>query len=161
MSLAIPDMERLIQKLEEKNMLMIFKMHPLIEEDYEYLKLKEKYQNHPRLLFWNNQEDFYEIFDDIEVGIIDYSSIFYDMLAGGTKYFIRYFFAESSRDMVYDLEEMTCGKMCRNFEALLNALDSYQEDDKQDRERIEKLFWEYDHKGSMDTFASASFLFWG
>lgn len=150
MSLAIPDMERLIQKLEEKNMLMIFKMHPLIEEDYEYLKLKEKYQNHPRLLFWNNQEDFYEIFDDIEVGIIDYSSIFYDMLAGGTKYFIRYFFAESSRDMVYDLEEMTCGKMCRNFDALLEALDSYQEDDKQDRERIEKLFWEYDHKGSMD-----------
>ncbi len=150
MSLAIPDMERLIQKLEERNMLMIFKMHPLIEEDYEYLKLKEKYQDHPRLLFWNNQEDFYEIFDDIEVGIIDYSSIFYDMLAGGTKYFIRYFFAESSRDMVYDLEEMTCGKMCRNFDSLLEALNSYEEDDKKDRERIEKLFWEYDHKGSMD-----------
>ena len=92
MSLAIPDIERLIQKLEENNMLMIFKMHPLIEGDFEYVQLKEKYKDHPRLLFWDNQEDFYEIFDEIEVGIIDYSSIFYDMLAGGTKYFIRYFF---------------------------------------------------------------------
>lgn len=154
MSLAVPDMERLIQKLEEKNMLMIFKMHPLIEEDYEYVKLREQYQNHSRLLFWDNQEDFYEIFDDIEVGIIDYSSIFYDMLAGGTKYFIRYFFdydaGESFRDMVYDLEEMTCGKMCKDFNSLLAALDSYQEDDSEERERIEQLFWEYENKESMD-----------
>lgn len=163
MSLAIPDIERLIQKLEENNMLMIFKMHPLIEGDFEYVQLKEKYKDHPRLLFWDNQEDFYEIFDEIEVGIIDYSSIFYDMLAGGTKYFIRYFFdyddGQSFRDMVYDLEEMTCGRMCKDFNGLLDALDSYQTDDTKERERIQELFWKYESKDSMEQMIEAALAF--
>ena len=43
------------------------------------------YANHPNILFWDNDKDIYEIFDQIDMGIIDYSSIYYDMLASGVK----------------------------------------------------------------------------
>ncbi len=163
MSKAFPDMEALHECLKRNNMIMIFKIHPLVANDFEYLQIKEKYEDDPYFLFWDNANDIYEIFDQVDLGIIDYSSIFYDMMAGGTKHFIRYFFdygqEDTIRDMVFDLEEMTCGQMCRDFEQLLHGIDHYEEDDLADKERISKLFWEYSDEESMERIINQTLEF--
>lgn len=152
---AIPDMEKLIKKLKEKNMLLIFKMHPLMEGDYNYIQLKEFYKDCPNLMFWDNSKDIYEIFYKIDLGIIDYSSIFYDMLASGVPNFIRYFFdyddKDNLRDFVFDVEEMTCGKICNDFEDLVSTLGNYEkQQNKKELERIYDLFWKYTNENSFE-----------
>ena len=85
--------------------------------------MKETYQNHPNFYFWENEDDVYEIFSDIDIAIVDYSSIFYDLLARGVKTFIRYFYdiddKENFRDFVFDVREMTCGTEASDFDELL------------------------------------------
>ncbi|MFR9207995.1 MAG: CDP-glycerol glycerophosphotransferase family protein, partial [Lachnospiraceae bacterium] len=147
---AIPDMDRLIEVLEEKNILLIFKMHPLMLKDKYYNEAMQKYKDCKNLLFWDNKNDIYEIFSKIDLAIIDYSSIFYDMLASGVKNFIRYMFdienKNNLRDFVFDVKEMTCGYDCNNFDELLKALKNYEEVveiNNADRDRIFDLFWSY------------------
>ncbi len=160
---AIPDMDQLVEKLEEQNMLLIFKMHPFMEKDYEYVRVKERYADCKNLLFWDNTKDIYEIFDQIDLAIVDYSSIFYDMLAAGIPHFIRYFFdydnKENLRDFVFDVKEMTCGKICNNYTELLDTLGHYTEDDAAERDRIMDLFWSYSSKDSMDKIIDQTLAF--
>ena len=160
---AIPDFEVLIQKLEQLNMLLLLKIHPKMEKDGRYRALFQKYGTCPRLLFWDNRLDFYEIFDQIDLGIIDYSSIFYDMMAGGVTHFIRYFFdygeTDTIRDMVFDLKEMTCGTLCSNFEQLLSALEHYEAYDEGEFQRINDLFWQYSNENSMETIIEHTLKF--
>lgn len=103
----------------------------MVEKDTQYLAMKETYQNHPNFYFWENEDDVYEIFSDIDIAIVDYSSIFYDLLARGVKTFIRYFYdiddKENFRDFVFDVREMTCGTEASNFDELLTALSSCEE----------------------------------
>lgn len=150
---AIPEFDTLVEKLEAQNMLLILKVHPKMAQDPRYLRIQKQYQNCPWLLFWDNRLDFYEIFDQIDLGIIDYSSIFYDMMAGGVSHFIRYFFDyedHNMRDTVFDLKEMTCGTLCSDFSQLLQALEHYEEEDSKEFQRIHQLFWSYSSKDSMD-----------
>lgn len=153
----LPDMEALEKKLKENNQLLVFKIHPLMKNDFGFSVLYEKYVDSPYFLFWNNENDIYEIIDKIDTAIIDYSSIFYDFLAGGVKNFIRYFADYGStdlRDNVFDYKEMTCGKLCNSFEELLSALDNCvseeSEEEEKERKRIYDLFWQYSSKDSMD-----------
>ncbi len=145
---AICDMDRLIECLEKNNMVLVFKLHPKMQNDFQYLNLKEIYKDSPRLIFWDNKDDIYEIFDKVELAIIDYSSIFYDLLARGVKHFIRYIFdidnKENVRDFALDYMEHTCGPVCQSFDELLDAISNYKSVDLADElERINKLFWEY------------------
>lgn len=165
MSNAIPDMERLETKLKDNNQLFIFKMHPLMENDINYNRIKEKFESSPYFLFWDNNNDIYEIFDQIDTAIIDYSSIFYDFLAGGVKNFIRYFFdydiGENVREGAFDYKEMTCGKSCDTFNELLDALDNcaLDENEEKERQRIYNLFWQYTEENSMDKIIEAALNF--
>jgi len=160
---AMPDMDRLINRLKEEHILFIFKIHPHMESDEKFLRIREAYRRCPWVMFWDNRFDIYEIFAQIDLGIVDYSSMFYDMLSGGVKHFIRYFFdrggQETMRDFVYDIEEMTCGTICRDFEELLSALACYDRDDARERERIMDLFWSYSDEGTMDRIVDRAFSF--
>ena len=106
-SKAIPDMEKLVDVLEKNNYLLIFKMHPLMANDFQYQNIKKIYANCPRVLFWDNANDFYEIFDQIDLAIVDYSSIFYDMLARGVKHFARYIFDYGQENTLRDFALIT------------------------------------------------------
>ncbi len=154
---AVPDVPRLIEHLKAQNMLMIFKLHPQMEKDPRYLQIRETYGDDPHLLFWDNRLDFYEIFNQVDLGIIDYSSIFYDMMAGGVSRFVRYFFdydrkEQNLRDFVFDLEEMTCGPIANDFDKLLSLIDNWEMDtaDQSEFDRINDLFWTWSDKDSMD-----------
>lgn len=147
---AIPDMDRLVEKLKETDTLLIFKLHPQMEKDYAYNVYKEKYKSCKWIMFWDNRKDIYEIFNQIDLAIVDYSSIFYDLLAAGVKNFVRYMFdlhdENNLRDFVFDVKEMTCGKLCENFDELIDALAVNNGDEKASDEetaRIKELFWEY------------------
>lgn len=152
---ALPDMGRLLDTLERNGLLMVLKMHPMIEGYQKYKALKQRYSNHPRLMFWDNHEDFYEIIDRVDAAIIDYSSIFYDLLATDVPHFIRYVFdyddnGNSLREFAFDPMQMTCGMDCRNFDDLLRALGSYGDYMDNDRGRIAELFWSYSRPGNND-----------
>ncbi len=152
---AIPDMERLIERLKEKNCLLIFKMHPQMDKDYEYNRCRKLYGNCPNLMFWDNVNDVYEIFSQVDTAIIDYSSMFYDMLSAGVRHFIRYMFdiddKNNLRDFVFDVKEMTCGVMCDSFDSLIDAIgnDNTAASD-EDYKRIRELFWQYADENSIE-----------
>ena len=73
-------------------------MHPMMEKEPGFLHAKEKYQNQPYFLFWDNKDDIYEIINDIDVLIYDYSSIFNDFLLAGVKNYIRYIFDDDDME---------------------------------------------------------------
>lgn len=158
---AIPDMDKLVAVLKETNTLLIFKLHPHMEKDQKYNEYKIRYKDCPNLLFWDNANDVYEIFNQVDMAIVDYSSIFYDMLMAGVKSFVRYMFdideEDNLREFVFDVKEMTCGAMCQNFEQLLETLaDSHvKAADNEEVERIKKLFWEYDENGLEEIYSKA------
>ncbi|MBO4983648.1 MAG: CDP-glycerol glycerophosphotransferase family protein [Clostridia bacterium] len=162
---AICDMERLVKCLKENNLVLIFKLHPKMQNDFQYLNLKELYKNCPYLVFWDNKDDMYEILDKIDLAIIDYSSIFYDMLARGVKHFIRYIFdidnKENVRDFALDYMEHTCGPVCKSFDELLGALSNYETVDLScELERISDLFWGYaKENSSMDHIINSAMEF--
>lgn len=159
---AIPDIEQLITTLEKTNFLLIFKLHPLMSNDFHYQNIKKQYKDCPRLLFWDNANDLYEIFDQIELAIVDYSSIFYDMLAKGVKNFARYIFdygtENTLRDFALDYMEMTYGKVCNSYADFLNIFSVYK-DDIQERDRIYKLFWSYSDEKSLERIVNRALQF--
>lgn len=161
---AIPRIDDLVECLKKNNMVLIFKMHPKMENDFQYLGVKNIYQDCPQLIFWDNANDIYEILDKIDLAIIDYSSMFYDMLARGVKRFIRYIFEfdnkENITDFALDYMEMTCGPVCRDFSSLLGAIADYK-NIRLDKElsRIKKLFWEYAEQYSLDDMVNEAMAF--
>jgi CDP-glycerol glycerophosphotransferase (TagB/SpsB family)/FMN phosphatase YigB (HAD superfamily) len=163
-SRALPDMERLLGTLEEHGLLLVLKVHPMMEGYQKYKALRQRYARHPRLLFWDLHEDFYEVMDRVDVAIVDYSSIFYDLLAAGTPKFVRYFFDHDQnggclRDFVFDCREMTCGTECTDFEQLLEALATPEPADEAGRERIRELFWSYARPGDNERLIEAALSF--
>lgn len=161
---AIPNMENLAECLKKNNMVLIFKLHPNMEKDFQYLNVKKIYADCSQFIFWDNSNDIYEIFDRIDLAIVDYSSIFYDMLARGVKHFIRYIFdydnKENVRDFALDYMEMTCGPVCMDFNSLIEAISDYQNMNlKEDRKRIRRLFWEYADTYSLDSIVDRAMSF--
>lgn len=147
---AIPDMAKLLKTLKKNNILLIIKLHYLVKNDVNFTTAKKMYENHPNILFWDNKKDIYEIFDQIDLGILDYSSIYYDMLASGVKKFIRYIYDYDkymeNRTLVYDYKEKTSGVIVSSFDELLKALDqidAIEINEKKSKEIINE-FWQYD-----------------
>ena len=152
---AIPDMEKLITVLEKTNTVLIFKMHPKVENEKNFLLAKEKYASSPWVYCWDNQDDIYEVMDKFDYAIVDYSSIFYDLMAKGVKKFIRYFYdidePNAMRDFAYDCKSHTYGKICSDFESLVSAIEKQDfEENESEYKRIYNLFWSYSNRNSME-----------
>lgn len=158
---AIPNMDKLISRLEELNILLIIKLHDHSNNDLHYKKMKEKYETCSNILFWNNQNDIYEIINDIDLFIYDYSSMFYDILASGIKNYIRYIFDFTSYDsLIYDYKKMTCGKICSHFEELLQALGEYEKyTDIKEINILKELFWSYSSSNSLERIIDSTLSF--
>ena len=159
---AIPDIDRLIEVCEKEHILMVFKMHPILEDEMGFQQAKEAYQDCKWLCFWDNRDDFYEVMDQMDLCIMDYSSIFTDFLSVGVKHFLRYTFDFDNEDLDFpmDYDEATLGRRCRTFEELLAALGDYEKDDLTESiERITKLYWEYSDNDSMERIIEQTIAF--
>lgn len=159
---AIKDLNALIGTLQKNKTLLIIKLHPKIANDLYFNKLKNASANNKYILLWDNKYDIYEIFNKIDIGIIDYSSIYYDMLAAGVHSFIRYIFdvEEETKFLIYDYFENTSGIVCKNYDEFINAFDvvANQEDDK-DTPRVKELFWSYSGKNTCDSIVEQTLAF--
>lgn len=162
---AFPDYERLYNFCEDHNMLLIFKMHPLMEQETGFLNAWETYGNRPYFWFWNNQDDFYEIMDQMDLAIIDYSGIMSDMVAMGIPHYIRYVFdydeymeTTSVHDNYF---EKTTGELCYDFEQLLKAMETFEErDESAEISRLMGELWPYaGGKGDFDKMIDSVLAF--
>jgi len=151
---AFPSLTKLDETLRKNNILLIMKVHPNMESDPQYIMSVENKEAYSNILFWDNRDDFYEIINQIDLAIVDYSSFFTDLIAAGVKHFIRYIFDYDNEienlDLMYNYFDVTTGKICRSFEELINALGNYKQDyNETEIQRIYNLYWEY---ASDDTF---------
>lgn len=159
---AFPDMDALIRVCEENHLLMVFKMHPMLENEIGFRMAKEAYADCPWLYFWDNRDDFYEILDKIDLCIMDFSSIFTDFLSAGVRHFVRYIFDidPDTLDFPMGYDEVTLGRKCKTFAELLEALAHYEEDDlSADIERIHRLYWQYENGHDMETIVQKTLDF--
>lgn len=148
---ALPDLEKLYDCCEKKNILLILKMHPLMENEEAFQVAKETLGGKPYFLFWDNKNDIYEIMHKVDLLIYDYSSIFSDFLLAGVKNFIRYIFdgddmaAAAGMNSDDEYFNNSRGKICRNFDELLNAINNGDYDDGSpvSLEDFIKTQWEY------------------
>ncbi|WP_344375546.1 CDP-glycerol glycerophosphotransferase family protein [Agromyces tropicus] len=149
---AIPDMDRVIARLEEHGLMLVLKMHPHLATDRDFLDLKARYGDHPRLVFWDNAEDVYEVFDQVDTAIVDYSSIHYDLMAAGVTRFVRYAFdlgEPGTLEPGLDYLSSSCGTLVTSFDELVPALGRDHAVDPAELARLTDLFWAYDDD---DTF---------
>ena len=147
---GIANIERLYDICQQNEILLIFKVHPHIEKEAGFLSAWKKYGNQPYFLFWDNANDFYEIMDQVDLVIYDYSSIFSDFLCAGVKHFIRYIYDEDEymvdgftqgKDAYY---ERTCGITCHTFDELLNAIENYENIDMSEEvQTVYEKLWAY------------------
>lgn len=120
----IPDLDALVTKMQAENSLLIVKLHPQMKSDESFVKAQADFAGNTNVLFWDDEYDIYEIFPYITVGIVDYSSIFYDLLESGVDKYIRYVpdYEEyvSGRELIGDYFELTDGVIANSFQELLS-----------------------------------------
>lgn len=151
---GIPDINALLKVLEASGLLLIVKLHPRISNDFYFKEYQKIASINKRILFWSNDEDIYEILDKIDLGIVDYSSFYYDLLHAGVTHFIRYVFdlEEERHTMIYDYESHTSGYICKTFGELLNGLANWQNaGGTEGASRISELFWAYSSEDTCDS----------
>ncbi|MDO4383026.1 MAG: CDP-glycerol glycerophosphotransferase family protein [Eubacteriales bacterium] len=160
---AFPDLDRLVDACKKYRYLMVFKMHPIMEDDSQYLLAKETYKDCPYLYFWDNKDDFYEIIDKVDLGIVDYSSIFTDMLDAGVTHYIRYVydFEDYKQNLTDPYDEITAGIKCTSFDELLSAMANYSSTEvpKEILKPIHERFWAYSDKDSLENMVNQTLKF--
>lgn len=122
----MPDLDTLAATLAAQNTLLIVKVHPFMEEDAAFQRAQATYAQHPNVLFWPDGYDIYEAFHKIDLAIVDYSSIYYDLLAAGVRHFIRYVPDYDSHlaleGFTDDYWALTSGAIANDFAALCDLL---------------------------------------
>lgn len=161
---AFPDIPRLLERLEQTDTLLIVKMHPHMTNDPVATRLRAEYADEPRLMFWDNAEDAYEIFEDVDLAIVDYSSILYDQLAAGVTKVIRYVFDYEDGDNAVlqegtDYMELSVGTVANDFDELLDALGQSNDVAPTDLERINAYFWDYADDHSFEAITDKALAF--
>ncbi|WP_407232846.1 hypothetical protein [Escherichia coli] len=61
------------------------KLHPEISNDFYFKTLQNLTIQYRNIIFWDNRNDIYEILNKVELAIVDYSSIYYDLVSAGVK----------------------------------------------------------------------------
>lgn len=126
-SSLIPDLAKLNRSLANTNSCMIIKVHPFMTKDPEYQYVITNQHEYSNIILWNDEFDIYEIFNKIDIGIVDYSSIFYDLLEAGVEKYIRYIpdYDEYINDseLIADYFENTDGEIANSYNDLLTLIE--------------------------------------
>ncbi len=145
---AITDFDRLYEFCESHGILMIFKVHPTMEKEVGFLRAWEEYGDRPYFWFWDNRDDFYEVMHQMDLAIVDYTSLITDMVAVGIPHYIRYIFDYDSYMETVSVHdkyfERTTGQVARSFDELLEAMaDFTSRDESAEIARLNDLMWSY------------------
>ncbi len=122
----MPDFGALVETVEAQNIVLILKVHPFMENDLKFKMTRDQYGDHSHVVFWPDGVDIYEVFSQIDVAIVDYSSIYYDLLAAGVDQFVRYVpdyeTHLENEGFTDDYWSLTAGPIADSFEALKKVL---------------------------------------
>ena len=136
-----------------------------MEKETGFLKAMDAYGDRPRFMFWDNQDDFYEVMHQADLVVYDYSSIVSDFVAAGVPHYIRYVFdfdEYRSTVMLHDnYFEKTTGQMCYTFDELLDAMDTFQQrDEAAEVADLNQRLWSYSQgKDDFERIIKAAFDF--
>lgn len=148
----LPDLSAIKKQAQAQNNLFIIKVHPFMTKDAYYQQLREEYKGDPHILFWNDNYDIYEIFNLIDIAIVDYSSIFYDLMEAGVKRFIRYIpdYDEyiNNSEFTGDYFSLTIGAIARSFADLLHLL-AHEIPESNNLAQIQDYFFSYDRSANI------------
>ena len=168
---AFPDFGRLVETLQRENILLVLKMHPHMSADPAFRRLQEQYADEPHVMFWDNDEDVYEVFHKVDIAIVDYSSILYDLLAAGITRVIRYVFdfdfeaaaAGGSGNAVIepgvDYLGLSCGTIAKDFDELLTRLGEDCTVPATELTRINDHFWSYSDDATLERIVDRALEF--
>ncbi|MFT4085078.1 MAG: CDP-glycerol glycerophosphotransferase family protein [Nocardioides sp.] len=168
---AFPDLPRLIETLRRENILLILKMHPHMTKDPAFRQLRAEYGDEPHLMFWDNEEDIYEVFHKIDLAIVDYSSILYDLLSAGVSKVIRYVFdldfdaagrGDGGNAVIEpgtDYLELSCGSIASDFDELLTRLGEDCRVPEATLARLHDYFWAYADDQTFETIVQRALDF--
>ncbi len=162
---AFPDLPRLNEALRTADTLLILKMHPHLTNDPSFVRFRSIYAGLSHVMFWDNDEDIYEIAHQIDLAIMDYSSILYDLMAAGVRSFVRYIFDfDSGGDAVLeggDLDYFTlsCGTIVRTFDELCEAVGQDNEVTDDELARLQDVFWAYSTPESLEHIVQRALSF--
>jgi len=124
----MPDFGALVDVVTAQNMLLIVKVHPFMENDLNFKMARDQYAEHPHVVFWPEGVDLYEVFSQIDLAIVDYSSIYYDLLAAGVDRFVRYVpdyeRHVENEGFTDDYWSLTAGPIADSFDALKDVLSA-------------------------------------
>lgn len=157
----LPDFSILEKSLEQSAQLLIVKVHPMMKQDPYFLEMQDKYSSSKHILFWNDEYDIYEIFSHISTAIIDYSSIFYDLLNSGVSKFIRYIpdFDKYQNDveLIGDYFDLSAGEIVQDFNELVTVLTNNDIKNIKDKKKeyLNTYFFEYDNYASIQEIVDA------
>lgn len=163
LSTALPDLPRLIEVLRREGILLVLKMHPHLSDDPAFRGLQQQYGDEPHLMFWDNKEDFYEVIGQVDLAVVDYSSILYDLLAGGVRQVVRYVFDfHDGNDVIepgVDYLALSVGPVAESFDSLLERLGEDCTVEASELDRMHEVFWAYDSDDSLARIVDAALEF--
>lgn len=109
------------KKLGEANAILLLKPHPYISLE----KIENDLHKYKNIKYINASEDIFDYLVSADVLITDYSSVFFDYIILGRKivFFapdLEWYTRSENRGMYFDYEKFVPGKICRNWESVIN-----------------------------------------
>lgn len=149
----LPNLNELLNILQEKNYLFIINLHPKMRNMPSYLEAKTKYSQSPNFKFIDETDDIYAFLNNIDINILDYSSLFYDVILSQSKNIIRYTPDYNSylnyQPLMSTYYEDTYGPVVTSFNELINLLKNVPNQtffDENKWTEIHNKFWSYSEK---------------
>jgi len=125
---AFPDPERLSDILRERSAIMFVKLHPQDESRHSMLEWERKGDR--RILPWPRDLAFYNVIDQIDCLITDYSSVMFDFIAVKSAGVVLYPFDidryVDEKGFYFPYEESVVGHRVDTFSDLCEAIASGQ-----------------------------------
>lgn len=140
----IPKIDKLIAAVETSNTLLILNLHPKMRQDRQYAGILDKIKNHPNFICVDEAMDVYEMMQSIDYTIVDYSSIYYDLMAAGADKFVRYIpdyekYIQYQDGGMKDYHDKTYGEVATSFSELLHIISNPQLKKMVDRKKKKEL----------------------
>ncbi len=151
--LPLSKINKLLDTLKLTNQVLIFSPHPNMLKDPKYSEFARRVRNSNYIHIVKKQEDIYEYLENISYSILDYSSLFYDLVYLGFDKFIRYI-PDFESYSVYQKEFRshyftdTYGLIVKSIDDLLEALTQPKLSDMVDVEKKDILLKKYFNKQS-------------
>ena len=143
LSEAMIDWKKLQELLEQKNDLLLLKLHPRTP-----MSALSAFSNFKNIKLLPNQLDIYPLLPHIDVLITDYSSIFFDYMHLKDKHTIFFPFdyeqyVSKDRDLAFDYDENINGIRVNTFDELLDSLktESDKNIDIEKNKALYEKFW--------------------